>query len=53
MPLYMDIHSIDGVTVDDVVNAHLADLQTQDRWHRRSQHGWRLPMRSCTWPTDT
>jgi hypothetical protein len=32
MPLYMDIHSIDGgVSVDDVVKAHMADLQTQSR----------------------
>jgi hypothetical protein len=30
MPLYMDIHTIDGgVSVDDVVKAHQADLQTQ------------------------
>ena len=30
MPLYMDVHSIDGgVSVDDVAKAHLADLQTQ------------------------
>jgi len=33
MPLYMDIHSIDGgVSVDDVVKAHMADLQTQSRY---------------------
>ena len=33
MPLYMDIHSIDGgVTVDDVVKAHMADLQTQAKY---------------------
>jgi hypothetical protein len=30
MPLYMDMHNIDGgVSVDDVAKAHLADLQTQ------------------------
>ncbi|MFI5909659.1 DUF4242 domain-containing protein [Dactylosporangium sp. NPDC051541] len=33
MPLYMDIHSIEGgVSVDDVVKAHVADLQTQSRY---------------------
>lgn len=33
MPLYMDMHSIDGgVAVNDVAQAHLADLQTQDRY---------------------
>jgi hypothetical protein len=30
VPLYMDIHKIHGgVAIDDVANAHLADLQTQ------------------------
>jgi hypothetical protein len=30
MPLYMDIHSLDGaVTFEDVGKAHQADLQTQ------------------------
>ena len=32
MPLYMDIHRVQGgVTVEDVVRAHRADLQTQGR----------------------
>lgn len=30
MPLYMDVHRLDGpVSVDDVAKAHAADLQTQ------------------------
>jgi len=30
MPLYMDVHTIDGgVNVGDVAKAHMADLQTQ------------------------
>lgn len=30
MPLFMDIHTLDGgVTADDVAKAHLADLETQ------------------------
>jgi hypothetical protein len=30
MPLYMDVHNVaGGVAIDDVVNAHMADLQTQ------------------------
>jgi hypothetical protein len=30
MPLYMDIHNVDGgVSVEDVVKAHMADLQVQ------------------------
>jgi hypothetical protein len=36
MPLFMDMHTIDGgVAVTDVRQAHLADLQAQD------QHGVR------------
>jgi hypothetical protein len=30
MPLYMDVHRLDGgVSIDDVAKAHEADLQTQ------------------------
>jgi hypothetical protein len=30
MPLYMDVHHMDGgVSVDDVAKAHAADLETQ------------------------
>jgi Protein of unknown function (DUF4242) len=30
MPLYMDVHNLDGpVTVDDVAKAHAADVQIQ------------------------
>ena len=30
MPLFMDVHEFDdGVAMDDVAKAHLADLQTQ------------------------
>ena len=33
MPLYMDVHSIDGgVGVGDVAKAHMADLQTQGNY---------------------
>jgi hypothetical protein len=32
VPLYMDVHTIDGgVAVSDVAKAHQADLQTQDK----------------------
>jgi hypothetical protein len=31
MPLYLDVHTIDGVTAGAVEQAHLADLRTQDR----------------------
>ena len=30
MPLFMDVHSIEGgVSIDDVAKAHMADLETQ------------------------
>jgi hypothetical protein len=33
MPLYMDVHQVDGeLSVDDVVKAHMADLQTQGQY---------------------
>ena len=41
MPLFMDMHSIDGgVAVKDVTQAHLADLQTQDRYGVRYLRYW-------------
>ncbi len=33
MPLYMDMHTIDGgVSVEDVAGAHQADVETQDQY---------------------
>ena len=41
MPLFMDIHHIDGgVNVDDVAKAHVADLQTQGRYDVRYLRYW-------------
>lgn len=41
MPLYMDIHTIDGgVTAADVAKAHMADLQTQGRYDVRYLRYW-------------
>jgi len=41
MPLYMDVHTIDGgVSVDDVVTAHLADLQTQAEYDVKYLRYW-------------
>jgi Protein of unknown function (DUF4242) len=41
MPLYMDMHTIDGgVAVNDVAQAHLADLQAQDRYGVRFLRYW-------------
>ena len=41
MPLYMDVHTIaDGVAVDDVAKAHMADLQTQGKHDVRYLRYW-------------
>jgi UDP-glucose 4-epimerase len=41
MPLYMDVHSIDGgVHVDDVAKAHMADLQTQGAYDVKYLRYW-------------
>lgn len=41
MPLFMDMHNVDGgVAADDVAKAHMADLQTQDRYGVRYLRYW-------------
>jgi hypothetical protein len=41
MPLYMDVHTIDGgVGVEDVAKAHMADLQTQGKYDVRYLRYW-------------
>ena len=41
MPLYMDVHELDGaVTVEDVAKAHLADLQTQGAYDVKYLRYW-------------
>ena len=41
MPLFMDVHHIDGgVSFDDVAEAHKADLQTQGRYDVRYLRYW-------------
>jgi hypothetical protein len=41
MPLYIDVHTIDGgVSVDDVAKAHLADLQTEGKHDVRYLRYW-------------
>ena len=48
MPLFMDVHEIDdGVAMDEVAKAHLADLQAQAahdvrylRYWVDEDHGW-------------
>jgi len=41
MPLYMDIHEIEGgVDAEDVAKAHMADLQTQAKYDVRYLRYW-------------
>ena len=41
MPLYMDVHRLDGpVSADDVAKAHMADLQVQDKYDVTYQRYW-------------
>lgn len=41
MPLYMDVHNIDGgVKVEDVATAHLADLEKQNAYDVRYLRYW-------------
>ena len=40
MPLYMDIHEIDGVTIDDVAKAHAADLEAQRKYGVEYRKYW-------------
>ena len=41
MPLYMDVHNIDGgASCDDVAQAHRADVQTQGEYDVRYLKYW-------------
>ena len=40
MPLFMDVHTLDEVRVDDVVRARLADLATQPAYDVRYLRYW-------------
>ena len=40
MPLYMDVHTIEGATEDDVAKAHAADLETQNEHGVRYLRYW-------------
>lgn len=41
MPLYMDVHNMDGgVSAEDVAKAHTADLETQGQYGVTYQRYW-------------
>ncbi|HRN54904.1 MAG TPA: DUF4242 domain-containing protein [Agriterribacter sp.] len=40
MPLYMDFHHIENVTIEDVKRAHIADVAIQDKYGVRYHQFW-------------
>ena len=41
MPLFLDVHSMDGgVAIGDVAKAHMADLETQDQYNVKYLRYW-------------
>ena len=41
MPLFMDVHTLDGgVGIDDVAKAHMADLETQGQYDVQYLRYW-------------
>lgn len=40
MPLFMDFHKIENITIDDVVKAHMADLAIQEEYGVRYHQFW-------------
>jgi AraC-like DNA-binding protein len=40
MPLFMDFHKIDNITIDDVVKAHMADVAIQDKYGVHYHQFW-------------
>lgn len=40
MPLFMDIHTVEGASADDVAKAHMADLRTQSKYDVQYLRYW-------------
>jgi class 3 adenylate cyclase len=40
MPLYMDIHTVDGATAEDVAKAHYSDMEVQKRYNVDYKKYW-------------
>jgi len=40
MPLYMDIHTLPGATAEVIAEAHIKDVQMQDRYGVRYLRYW-------------
>ena len=40
MPLYMDIHNLEGATAEQIAKAHAADLEMQGKYHVQYLKYW-------------
>ena len=40
MPLFMDVHKLDEVAIGDVAKAHMADVETQDKYGVKYLRYW-------------
>ena len=40
MPLFMDFHKFESITIEDVKNAHMADLATQEKYGVKYHQFW-------------
>src|SRR6188472_2803424 len=40
MPLYMDFHKFDSITIEDVKTAHMADVAIQDKYGVKYHQFW-------------
>lgn len=40
MPLFMDFHKIENITIDDVLKAHMADLAVQEKYGVKYHQFW-------------
>jgi len=40
VPLYLDIHTIEGVSAADAADAHMKDVETQDQYGVKYKRYW-------------
>jgi Protein of unknown function (DUF4242) len=40
MPLYLDVHTVEGVSAADVADAHMKDVETQDQYGVNYKRYW-------------
>jgi Protein of unknown function (DUF4242) len=40
MPLYLDVHTVEGVSAADVADAHMKDVETQEQYGVNYKRYW-------------